>query len=79
MKNTLSDLNNFLFAELENLSDPDLVGDEIKDAIAKSEAVVNVAEAIIKNADTTIKAMNLMIDSGIRPKVKQFDFLEIEE
>lgn len=29
MKNTLGDLNNHLFAELERLSDEDLKGDEL--------------------------------------------------
>ena len=31
MQNTLGDLNNHLFAELERLSDEELKGDELKD------------------------------------------------
>lgn len=37
MKNTLGDLNNHLFAQLEKLSDDDLSGDELDTEIRRSE------------------------------------------
>ena len=36
MKNTLGDLNNHLFAQLEKLSDDDLSGDELDTEIRRS-------------------------------------------
>lgn len=37
MKNTLGDLNNHLFAELERLSDEDLKGDELVEEMSRAE------------------------------------------
>lgn len=39
MKNTLVDLNNHLFAELERLSDEDLTGEELEAEISRSKAL----------------------------------------
>lgn len=52
MKNTLGDLNNHLFAQLEKLGDEDLKGDELEAEIRRSEAMAKVGEQIIKTAIT---------------------------
>ena len=39
MKNTLGDLNNHLFAQLEKLGDDDLKGNELEAEIRRSEAM----------------------------------------
>lgn len=56
MRNTLSDLNNILFEELERISDAEADSEELKNAIQRSEAVTKVAEAIIKNGELALKA-----------------------
>lgn len=56
MKNTLGDLNNHLFAELERLSDEDLEGDKLEKEIRRSEAVCGVATQIIANGTLVLKA-----------------------
>ncbi|MFL0196443.1 hypothetical protein ACJDU8_12880 [Clostridium sp. WILCCON 0269] len=64
MKNTLGDLNNHLFAELERLSDEDLKGENLKEEITKAEAINAVATQIISNASLVLKA-KMMVDNRI--------------
>lgn len=56
VKNTLSDLNNHLFAQLERLSDEELKGECLETEIKRAEAVTYVAKNIIENANTVLKA-----------------------
>lgn len=56
MKNTLNDLNNHLFEEMERLSDEDLKGDELNQEIERSKAVASVGDKIIQNANLILKA-----------------------
>ncbi|MDT0679662.1 hypothetical protein [Staphylococcus chromogenes] len=56
MKNTLGDLNNHLFAQLERLSDEDLKGDELNEELKRSQGVTNVAKNIISNGTLMLQA-----------------------
>lgn len=55
-KNTMSDLNDHLFMELERLSDEDLTGDDLKAEISRAKAITEVGTTIIDNAKTIIEA-----------------------
>lgn len=66
MKNKLSDLNNHLFAQLERLSDEDLSAEQIEEEAKRGEAIVSVAEQIIRNADLTFKAATFVATHGDR-------------
>lgn len=51
MKNSLQDLNNYLFESLERINDDDLTDEELEKEIKRSEAVTKVASTIINNAE----------------------------
>lgn len=62
MKNTLGDLNNHLFAQLERLSDEDIKGDNLKEEINRAKAVSDIAAKIIANGSLVLSAQRLMND-----------------
>jgi hypothetical protein len=66
MKNKLTDLNNHLFAQLERLSDEDLTGEKIAEEVKRADAVVAVADQIVRNADLQLKAATLLANHGAR-------------
>lgn len=67
MKNKLHDLNNHLFAQLERLSDEDLTGEQVDLEAKRGEAIVAVADQIIRNATLQIKAAELVAEYGSDP------------
>ena len=54
-KNTLGDLNNHLFAELERLNDESLTAEEIDKEIERAKAVSTVAANVIQTANTVLR------------------------
>ena len=58
MRNRLSDLNNYLFEELERLNDDEELEDEnkLKRELDRSKAITNVSQQIISNANVILKA-----------------------
>lgn len=64
MKNRLTDLNDYLFAQLERLADEDLTGEAIATEIKRSEAVVQVADKIVDNARLQLAAAKMLADNG---------------
>lgn len=72
MKNTLGDLNNHLFAQLERLSDEDLNGEELQEEIIRCKAVTSVAAQIISNGNLLLnakKVANEYIEKENMPKM----------
>lgn len=68
MKNKLSDLNNHLFAQLERLGDEDLTVEQIEQEAKRGEAIVGIADKIIRNAALQIDAAKLVADYGSNPE-----------
>ena len=56
MKNSLLDLNNHLFAQLERLGDEDLAGDKLKEEIERGRAVTQVSKQVVANASLVLRA-----------------------
>lgn len=64
MKNTLTDLNNYLFEQIERLNDDELSEDQLEKEIRRSEAVQKVARTIIENGHLALSAKKHMDEYG---------------
>lgn len=62
MKNTLGDLNNHLFAQLERLSDESLTGEKLVEEMQRAKSVTSVASSIISNGSLVLEAQKLADD-----------------
>lgn len=69
MRNTLGDLNNHLFEQLERLNDEELKGDNLKEEIMRAKAVTDIASKIIDNANTVLDAKKLQSETLGRSNV----------
>ena len=67
MKNKLADLNNHLFAQLERLSDESLTPEQVDQEAKRGEAIVAIADQIIRNAALQISAAKLVAEYGSDP------------
>ena len=76
MKNTLGDLNNHLFAELERLSDEELKGEDLKEEIMRAKSVTEIASRIIDNANTVLEAEKFKAETLGRSMVEPSKLLE---
>ena len=56
MKNTLSDLNNYLFEAIERINDDELSMEELDKEIKRSESVNKIAKTIIDNGNLALQA-----------------------
>jgi len=65
MKNTLGDLNNHLFAQLERLGDEDVKGDKLNEEINRAKAVTGIASQIIANGTLVLKGRHIQLEYGI--------------
>ncbi len=63
MKNTLGDLNNHLFAQLERLNDEDLVGEKLSEEINRAKSITSVATQIIANGSLVLEAKKIAENS----------------
>ena len=57
MKNTLSDLNNILFEQLERVNDDSLTMDQLDMQLRNTDAIVKVSEKIIQNGELAFRAI----------------------
>ena len=64
MKNTLADLNNHLFAQLERLGDEDLQPQELENEIERAKAIATISSQIIANGNLVLKAKQLQIETN---------------
>lgn len=62
MQNTLGDLNNHLFAQLERLNDEELKGEALIEEINRAKTINSVAAQIIANGSLVLEAKKLVDD-----------------
>lgn len=55
-RNTLGDLNNHLFAQLERLGEEDLTEEQLEKEINRTRAITSVAKEVISNANLVLRA-----------------------
>lgn len=64
MKNRMSDLNDRLFAQLDRMSKENMTAEQIETEVKRTEAIVAVADTIVSNANTQLKAAKLFAEHG---------------
>ena len=70
MKNTLADLNNYLFESIERLNDDELDMEALEREIKRSEAVQKVAKTIIENGALAMRAQEMLYEQGHTTKIE---------
>lgn len=55
-QNTLGNLNNHLFMQLERLGDEDMSPEELQQEIKRANAVASVAQQVVSNGELVLKA-----------------------
>jgi len=65
VKNKISDLNNYLFAQLERLDDEEISGEELATAIERGKAIAGVASQIIAGGNLQLQAMKMANEMGL--------------
>lgn len=66
-KNKLSDLNDHLFAQIERLAQEDLTTDQIDTEVKRGNAIVAVADQILRHASLQVQAAKIISDHGNDP------------
>ena len=68
-RNTLGDLNNHLFAQLERLNDEEITEEQLEKEITRSKAVVGISKQIISNANVVLKAKSIQLEYGDKKEI----------
>lgn len=64
MKNTLNDLNNYLFESIERLNDDSLDDEQLDREIRRSEAVQRIAKTIVDSGTLALQAKKHLDEYG---------------
>lgn len=64
MKNTLVDVNNYLFEAMERLNDDDLTDEQLEKEIKRTEAVTKVAKTIVDNTNLALNIKKHLDEYG---------------
>lgn len=76
MQNTLGDLNNHLFMQLERLNDEDIKGDELQEEINRAKAISDIASKVIANGSLILQAKKVQADTLGRENTEMPKMLE---
>lgn len=70
MKNTLTDLNNYLFESIERLNDDTMTDEQLEKEIRRSDAIQKVAKNIIDNGSLALQAKKHFDEYGIESSIE---------
>jgi len=56
VRNSLGDLNDYLFEQIERVNDDGLTGKELDEQLKKAKAVVEIGKTIVQNANVVLRA-----------------------
>lgn len=62
--NSLGDLNEYLFAALDAITNDDLNEEQLKREIVKTQAITKVSETIIRNGELALKTLQHLNEYG---------------
>ena len=77
MNNTLSSLNNYLFEQLERLTDDSLTPEQLKQEIDRTKAGIRRSDHSGNNVKLTLQAMRFA-DEKLPPDAKMPAMLEVD-
>lgn len=60
--NTLNDLNEKLFEQMDKLSKDDISSEDLEKEIARSDSIIKIATVIINNGELALKAAKFKDD-----------------
>lgn len=69
-RTTLNDLNEYLFQEMDRLTNEDLSGEELDKEIKRSEALQKVARTVIENGALALSAKKYLDEYGAGDNVE---------
>lgn len=64
MRNTLADLNNYLFEQIERLNDDELTDEEFDREVKRSDNINKIAKTIIDNGALALNAKKHLDEYG---------------
>ena len=75
-RNTLDDLANILFEQIEKMNDDELEGEKLKEELAKLDAIDKASKQIINIANVKLQARKHMDEYGYTDNPKPIRMLE---
>lgn len=69
-RTTLNDLNEYLFQEMDRLTNEDLSADELDKEIRRSDALQKIAKTVIDNGALALQAKKYLDEYGEGDKVE---------
>lgn len=70
MKNTITDLNNYLFEQIERMNDENLKGEALDEEIKRCEMIGKLAKTIIDNGNLALSAKKHIDEYGSGQKIE---------
>lgn len=64
MANTITDLNEYLFAQLDAITNTDLAGEALDDELKRTKGVVSIASTILHSGELALETVKQLNEYG---------------